>query len=175
MSKRVKTAQAVPPRRGALPRLRNVRIRSKLGVIMLVPVIALVAIAVVRLVDIGQSGLAANRAYTLMRLSESSAELTHHLQHERGDAANHLQAPEGHDPSHLSKAFAATEKAVKDYRSDRRRLADVPETLRGVLDSFDAKLDLLVTDTRQKIKDGRSRITISDAAFQYRILIADLI
>ncbi|MQA24419.1 MAG: HAMP domain-containing protein [Micromonosporaceae bacterium] len=175
MSKRVKATQAAPPRRGALPRLRNVRIRSKLGVIMLVPVIALVAVAVIRLIDIGQSGLEANRAHSLMQLSERSAALTHDLQHERAGAADHLQKPDGHDPSHLTKAYAATDKAIEGYRQDRRRLTEVPETLRGVLNRIDAKLDLVVHDTRRKIKDGSSSITISDAAFQYRIVISDLI
>ena len=48
-------------RRRRLPRLRDARIRSKLALILVVPVAAVIALATVRLISTGEGALEATR------------------------------------------------------------------------------------------------------------------
>src|SRR4051812_7221315 len=62
-------------RRGVFPRLRDTRIRAKLALILVVPLVAVVALAGVRLVDVGQQATAAGQVQKLTKLGTDISEL----------------------------------------------------------------------------------------------------
>src|SRR4051794_34572409 len=70
--------------------LRDARIRSKLGLILVIPIIAIVSLTAVRLVDSGKRALSAQLVASLTSLSADIADATHELQRERIDAAQVL-------------------------------------------------------------------------------------
>src|SRR2546430_16633688 len=67
--------------------LRDARIRSKLGLILVIPIIAIVSLTTVRLVDSGKRALSAQLVASLTSLSADIADATHELQRERIAAA----------------------------------------------------------------------------------------
>lgn len=76
-------------------RLRDARIRSKLGLILIIPLIAVVALAAVRLVDSGQRALAADLVQSLATVSAEASTVSHELHLERMRAAQLLADPAG--------------------------------------------------------------------------------
>ena len=81
-------------RRG-FPRLRDARIRSKLALILFVPLLAVLALATVRLIDVGSRAIDATQVEDLTRLSTDVSELTQVMHKERMAAARYLATPDG--------------------------------------------------------------------------------
>ncbi|MGH3728325.1 MAG: nitrate- and nitrite sensing domain-containing protein [Micromonosporaceae bacterium] len=176
MIKRVKTAQAVPPRRGLLPRLRNVRIRSKLGLILIIPIVALIGFAVVRFAEGVQSMVQAQEAGKYAEVSRQAAELGEHLQIERSMAASFLTSSTDDrqkSESAYEDQFEETDKRATAYTDARDSLRSVAPNIKQILDRVDAQLEELA-GLREAVTD-RDKITMSSAIFRYRIVIADLL
>src|SRR4051812_43606227 len=55
-------------RRGVFPRLRDARIRAKLALILVVPLVAVIALATTRLVDVGHRAAEAGQVEELTKL-----------------------------------------------------------------------------------------------------------
>ena len=70
-------------RRGVFPRLRDTRIRAKLALILVVPLVAVLALAGVRLVDVGQQASEAGQVQKLTKVGTDVSELTQLLHQER--------------------------------------------------------------------------------------------
>ena len=87
-----KGAQARRAARRWFPRLRDARIRSKLALILVVPVAAVLALATVRLVDVGRGALDASLIHDLTALSTNVSSLNQDLHKERMAAAKYLAA-----------------------------------------------------------------------------------
>ncbi len=176
MIKRVKTAKAVPPRRGLLPRLRNVRIRSKLGLILIIPIVALVGIAAVRLAEAGQSVMQAQDAMKYATVSQMAAELGEHLQTERSLAAVFLTSPpDGRQAAETAyeKQWNKTNQRIDRYQAERGGLRSVTPALKQLLSRIDTQLGEL-----SRLRNAvvlRDKLPLSSAVFRYRILIADLL
>lgn len=94
MSKRSTTEADGPAsrRRRLLPRLADVRIRSKLVLILVVPVVALMAVAGLRLADSSAEALSVNDTASMVELTDVTVELIVALQDERREAAIQLNA-----------------------------------------------------------------------------------
>ncbi|MGH8792108.1 MAG: nitrate- and nitrite sensing domain-containing protein, partial [Stackebrandtia sp.] len=76
--------EAAPPRRRfGLPRLADVRIRSKLVLILVVPVVALMGIAGMRLADSSSDALTVTETSTMVDLTAKTSDLIDALQDER--------------------------------------------------------------------------------------------
>ena len=86
----------VRQRRG-FPRLRDARIRSKLALILFVPLLAVLALATVRLIDVGSRAIDATQVEDLTRLSTDVSELTQVMHKERMAAARFLATPDGQE------------------------------------------------------------------------------
>src|SRR5258707_12295505 len=109
---------ATPPRRRGL---RDARIRSKMALILVVPIIAIVALAVDRLVESGGRALSAQLVTSLTGVSADIAGATHELQTERMVGAK-LTADPAMDVKSFDDQTKNSDAAIDRYRTDRGAL-----------------------------------------------------
>ncbi len=148
------------------------RIRSKLGLILLIPLVAVVALAGMRLFDTAQRAVAADLVQSLTDVAAHAASVTHELHRERMAAMALLDGrTEG------STAFNAqatrTDRAVAAFRDARDRLGSTPTLVRERLDRVEQQLGTLNT-IRQEIL-GDTNVTATAAVLRYGVIITDLI
>ncbi|WP_432985657.1 nitrate- and nitrite sensing domain-containing protein [Dactylosporangium sp. CA-233914] len=178
MSKRPSTREPVSSRlRFPIGRLRDLPIWSKLGLIMIVPIIATIVVGTNGLVgNIGEAN-DADRARTLSGLSEQASALVHELQNERANAAMLLGSLDNNAAVEAKSVFERqiqkTDDAGKQYLT-RSGLADPSEDFRRQLTAIDTQLRDL-TDMRKQIADGGKDILASTVVARYRTLIDDLL
>ncbi|MEU0151025.1 sensor histidine kinase [Micromonospora fulviviridis] len=159
------------PRR-RLPRLRDARIRSKLALILVVPVAAVIALAGIRLVSVGEGAYEANRIRSLTALSIDVSALTQDLHKERMAAATFLVAP-NQKPDDYNLRVRRTDERIAAYRDERGKLGDVPTSVRDRLKVIDDHLNTL-NGTRQEVLD-RQQMPVSEASLRYGIILDDLV
>jgi signal transduction histidine kinase len=179
VSKRPTTREPVSSRlRFPIGRLRDLPIWSKLGLIMIVPIIATIVVGTNGLVgNIGEAN-DADRARTLSGLSAQASALVHELQNERANAALLLgvigSPADVEARSVFERQIQKSDEASKDYRLTRSGLADPPEDFRKQLASIDTQL-LDLAGMRKQITDGGKDILASTVVSRYRTLIDDLL
>nr|WP_067505955.1 sensor histidine kinase [Actinoplanes sp. TFC3] len=159
-------------RRSRLPRLQDARIRSKLALILFVPLVAVLALATVRLVDVGSRAVDASRVEDLTRLSTDISELTQALHNERMSAAQYLATP-GTKPEAYTALIAQSDERIVKYTTDRRDLDNPPAAVEDRLARIDDHLRTMDA-TRKKITD-RDQIAVSEAVLRYGVVITDLV
>ncbi|RLK13799.1 signal transduction histidine kinase [Micromonospora sp. M71_S20] len=160
------------PKRRRLPRLRDVRIRSKLALILFVPVAAVLALATVRLVAVGENTFDANQARALTALSVDVSALTQDLHAERMAAAAFLSTPQQKADAYNLRV-RSTDERVEAYRAERGRVDQVPAAVRERLATIDEHLETLAS-TRQEVLD-RQQMAVAEAALRYGVIITDLV
>ncbi|MBQ1072043.1 sensor histidine kinase [Micromonospora sp. C31] len=160
------------PKRRRLPRLRDVRIRSKLALILVVPVAAVLALATVRLVAVGENTFDANQARALTALSVDVSALTQDLHAERMAAAAFLATPQQKADAYNLRV-RSTDARVEAYRAERGRIDDLPAAVRERLATIDEHLETLAA-TRQEVLD-RQQMAVAEAALRYGVIITDLV
>jgi signal transduction histidine kinase len=159
-------------RRGVLPRLRDVRIRTKLALILLVPLAAVIALAGARLVDVGRRASAAGQVESLTRLGADISALTQWLHVERMQAAAYLATPNAPEDAYDA-VVQATDKRIQTYRTHRRALSDPPSTVQARLSQIDDHLETI--DVMRSQVDKRDGIAVAEAVSRYGVIIADLV
>ncbi|MGC5308257.1 nitrate- and nitrite sensing domain-containing protein [Micromonospora zamorensis] len=159
------------PRR-RLPRLRDARIRSKLALILVVPVAAVIALATVRLISIGEGAFDATQARSLTALSIDVSALTQDLQAERMAAAAYLATPQQPADAYNLRV-RQTQQQVEEYRAERGRVGEVPTALRERLVAIDDHLATL-DGTRQEVLDRR-QMAVAEAVLRYGVILTDLV
>ncbi|WNM42656.1 sensor histidine kinase [Micromonospora halotolerans] len=159
-------------RRRRLPRLRDARIRSKLALILVVPVAAVIALATIRLLSVGEGAYEANRIRSLTALSIDVSALTQDLHKERMAAASFLVAP-NQKPDAYNLRVRSTDGRIAAYRDERGKLGDVPASVRDRLQVIDDHLETL-NGTRQEVLD-RQQMPVSEAILRYGIILDDLV
>ncbi|MGI5178949.1 sensor histidine kinase [Dactylosporangium sp. CA-152071] len=159
-------------------RLRDLPIWSKLGLIMIVPIIATIVVGTNGLVDNIGDANDADRARTLSGLSAKASSLVHELQSERANAALLLgvldQQGSVEARATFERQIQKTEDTSKEYRLTRSGLADPPEDFRKQLASIDTQL-LDLPGMRKQISEGGKDILASTVVSRYRTLIDDLL
>ncbi|MET8351045.1 MULTISPECIES: nitrate- and nitrite sensing domain-containing protein [unclassified Micromonospora] len=160
------------PTRRRLPRLRDARIRSKLALILVVPVAAVIALATVRLISVGEGAFDATRARSLTALSIDVSALTQDLQVERMAAAAYLAAPQQPADAYNLRV-RQTQQRVDEYRAERARIGEVPAALRSRLTAIDEHLATL-DGTRQEVLDRR-QMAVAEAVLRYGVILTDLV
>ncbi|GAA0739160.1 nitrate- and nitrite sensing domain-containing protein [Dactylosporangium roseum] len=179
MSKRPTTREPVSSRlRFPVGRLRDLPIWSKLGLIMIVPIIATIVVGTNGLINnIGEAN-DADRARTLSGLSAQASALVHELQSERANATLLLgvlgQPADVEARAVFERQIQKTEDASKNYRLTRSGLADPPEDFRRQLAAIDTQL-LDLPGMRKQITDGGKELLASTVVNRYRTLIDDLL
>ncbi|MEV1146494.1 sensor histidine kinase, partial [Micromonospora sp. NPDC049799] len=164
--------QTAQPRRGRLPRLRDARIRSKLALILVVPVAAVIALATVRLVSVGEGAYDASRAQALTELSIDVSALTQDLHSERMAAAEFLASPRQQADTYNLRV-RATDERVRAYRAERDRIGEPSTAVRDRLETIDDHLETLDA-TRQQVLDRR-QMAVAEAALRYGVILTDLV
>ncbi|BFU47040.1 nitrate- and nitrite sensing domain-containing protein [Krasilnikovia sp. MM14-A1004] len=159
-------------RSGGFLRLRDARIRSKLALILFVPLLAVLGLATVRLVDVGGRAYAANQVEELTRLATDVSELTQALHAERMAAAEYLADPAA-KPGAYNAAVAHTDDRIDRYRANRLALGDLPAAVSDRLNRIDDHLRTMDA-TRKKVTD-RDEIAVSEAVLRYGVVITDLV
>jgi signal transduction histidine kinase len=158
--------------RRRLPRLRDARIRSKLALILVVPVAAVIALATVRLISVGEGAYEATQARSLTALSIDVSALTQDLQAERMAAAAYLASPQQPADAYNLRV-RQTQQRTDAYRAERDRIGDVPAALRDRLSAIDEHLSTL-DGTRQAVLDRR-QMAVAEAVLRYGVILTDLV
>ncbi|MEV4480794.1 sensor histidine kinase [Micromonospora coxensis] len=155
-----------------LPRLRDARIRSKLALILVVPVAAVIALATIRLVSTGEGAVDATRLRSLTALSTDVSALTQDLHKERMAAAIYLADPQQRVDDYNLRV-RATDQRITEYRAERNGIGEVPDSVRDRLKVIDDHLETL-NGTRQKVLDRR-QMPVAEATLRYGIVLTDLV
>nr|WP_228532343.1 nitrate- and nitrite sensing domain-containing protein [Micromonospora sp. ANENR4] len=159
-------------RRRRLPRLRDARIRSKLALILVVPVAAVIALATIRLVSVGEGAYEADRVRSLSAVSVDIAALTQDLHKERMAAAVFLADP-NQKPDAYNLRVRQTDERIAAYQDERGKLGDVSGAISNQLKVIDAHLSTL-NGTRQEVLD-RLQMPVAEASLRYGIVLDDLV
>ncbi|WP_027660325.1 sensor histidine kinase [Salinispora fenicalii] len=163
------------PKRRWLPQLRNARIRSKLALILVVPVAAVIALAAVRLITVGEGAYDATRAKALTELSIDISALTQDLHTERMAAAVYIasagEAEAAADAYNLR--VRSTDERVQAYRAERELFDELPAAVRERVAAIDAHLETLDA-TRQQVLD-RKQMAVAESALRYGVILVDLV
>ncbi|MEJ3743729.1 nitrate- and nitrite sensing domain-containing protein [Actinomycetes bacterium KLBMP 9797] len=166
--------QARGAARRFLPRLRDTKIRSKLALILLVPIVAIVALAGVRLADSAQRAADAGLIRSLTRLSADVSTLAHETHNERMAAARFLATanPTG-GATPFTQQVQKTDAQVASYNRDRSELGDVPPAVEERLVQIDDYLRVL-DETRQDVLTRKHR-SPAEAVLRYTGIIGVLV
>lgn len=159
-------------RRRWLPRLRDIRIRSKLALILVVPIAAVVALAAARIVAIGQSALEANLLRSLTVLSADVSALTQDLHRERVAAAQFLSNDSSSAESYNLR-IRSTDQRIAAYQEERSQLDDLPASVESRLKAIDAHLAAL-NGLRQEVLD-RKQMPVAEVVLRYGVVLNDLV
>ncbi|MEV4768951.1 sensor histidine kinase [Micromonospora humida] len=163
---------ARPERERRLPRLRDARIRSKLALILVVPVAAVIALATIRLVSTTEGAVDATQIRSLTALSIDVSALTQDLHKERMAAAAYLANPQLR-PDDYNLRVRATGERINEYRAERADLGEVPSAVRDRLKVIDDHLRTLDA-TRQEVLDRR-QMPVAEATLRYGVILTDLV
>ncbi|HLL67915.1 MAG TPA: nitrate- and nitrite sensing domain-containing protein [Micromonosporaceae bacterium] len=145
---------------------------SKLGLIMIVPTIATIAVGVTGLVqNIGQAN-DADRARTLAGLSRQAAAAVHELQNERAAAVMLMGLSDADARARFPALTQTTDTAVTAYRQQHDALPVMPTDMRERLDRVNGQIDAL-PELRKAVTG--STLPLADAMTKYRVFINDLI
>ena len=154
------------------PRLDNTRIRSKLGLILLIPILAIVTLAAFRLSDaVGRASDAA-RVGALTRLSADVSGLSQQIHLERMAAAVLLSTP-GATPEAFNRQVVRTDAAITVYTERRRSLSDVPTGILDRLRRIDDQLEV-VSAIRKEI-GSQQGVSVAEILLRYGVIVDDLV
>ncbi|MGI5238500.1 sensor histidine kinase [Dactylosporangium sp. CA-139066] len=154
------------------PRLANARIRSKLGLILLIPIIAIVTLAALRIGDAGRRANDAAQVGALTRLSADVSGLAQQVHLERMAAAALLSTPSA-TPEAYNRQIVRTDAAVAGYTKRRDTLGGVPAGVRDRLRRIDAQLEVLAT-IRKDVGDRRG-VSVAEVLLRYGVVVDDLV
>jgi signal transduction histidine kinase len=163
--------------------LRDARIRSKLSLLLVVPVLAILALSAAQLYTSTQQALSARQIATLATLSTDIAATTHEMQKERLDAELVLgkqniyvnadgTGPTAHDI--YVAQVKSTDTAAHTYTVDRAKLNGIPTNVSNRLTRIDAQLGTL-DDIRQTVAAKNSTMTADASMVRYTGIVNDLV
>jgi signal transduction histidine kinase len=159
-----------------VPRLRDAKIRSKLALILVVPVVAIVGLATARLVDSGRRAVDAELVRALTDLSTDINALSNEVQKERMAAARFLaDLPRADRVSTdaFNQQVRATDEKITEYTRKRNALGDLPSAVEVRLNNIDTKLST-INSTRQDVI-ARQSVSVSEVVVRYGVIISDLV
>jgi len=159
-------------RRGLRKRLQDARIRVKLGLILVIPVVAVLGLATDRIVERGQEARDTELVRSLAELSANASAVSHELHRERMSAATFLADPAA-KPDQYIPQIRRTDRAVVAYLALRGELTELPTSVSDRLRRVDQQLSTL-DEARQEVLT-RGEITISAIVLRYGTIITDLV
>jgi len=156
------------PRRGRW-RLGHARIRAKLALILLVPLLAIGVLAAARLVEAAGRAVEADQVRALAGVAVQASELAHELHRERIAAVRRLA---GGDATEFTRQTARTDAVIASYQDAVAVLPAVPEVVGPRLAAVDAHLAGLVA-LRQRILSDPS-LSTSAALLRYQAMLVEV-
>jgi anti-sigma regulatory factor (Ser/Thr protein kinase) len=172
-------------RRGplGLPRIADMRIRSKLGLILLVPLVVLVAVATLRLYDLTDRAFEADNVVRLVEFNAVTADFRYNLQRERSFLVTYLRSGDDHidglDESEYDidvvKARAAeSDRAYNEFLQSADQLSDNYGGVRDLVVMVSTQYESL-----QKVRDSAEanpgNTSIDAASRVYQRLVGGLV
>jgi len=161
---------AAAPRMPRRSRIRDARIRTKLAAILLVPLIALVGLASLRLADSVSRAFEAELVQSLASVSIETSRLAHRLHQERIEAVRLLSGASDRDGYGRQQGF--TDDAVASYQHAAARLGSVPDLVGDRLARINVQLDAVEELRRQVL--GEQPVTTSAVILRYGAVLADV-
>jgi signal transduction histidine kinase len=156
--------------------LRDRPIRTKLAIILLLPVLAILVLTGVSVLSAANRAADAGRARDLVAVGNDVAQLNALMQAERAAAALVFAQGDAAANNEYADAVKATDAAVSDLRAELARitptanLAPLLDRITSDLDGLPALREYVIPATPPPAK-----ALLSIAAFRYRAVIADLI
>ncbi|MEH1124733.1 nitrate- and nitrite sensing domain-containing protein [Micromonospora sp. CPCC 206061] len=155
------------------PWLRNRRIRTKLAIILALPIFAVTSLTALTIVSAAQRATEADQARGMVVLGGTGARLAERLQQERAAAALvFAESSRAEAVAGYQRAAAATDWLVTEFQAERARTR-LPDTARSLLARIDDELAGLVS-LRQKVVAAPDAV-LSVVVFRYRAVIADVL
>src|SRR6266496_3007333 len=154
--------------------LERLSIRSKIAVILILPVLACAVLGVLRVNSRISISRQADRVTNLTEFSLLGTTVAHELEHERGLAGRFLEAAGGSSAQALQQQETASNRAMDDYRASVDKLdaktltAPARDTLASALGHLDGLADL-----RHDI--GERGVSAPGALDFYNATIADVL
>jgi signal transduction histidine kinase len=149
--------------------LRDAGIRAKLGLILVIPIVAIASLTVVRLADSGQRALSAQLVAGLAALSGDVADASHQLQRERMVAAEFLAGSAG--SAVFVKQNELTNATTTVYKQ-HRQLGRLPAALKDRLDRIDRQLSTLDAMRQQVLNQ---QVSASEMVVRYGVIINEMV
>src|SRR5262245_25873439 len=155
----------------------NARIRSKLGLILVVPIAAILTLTAFRLVDATSRATDANRVGALTALSANASQVAHEVHRERMAAAAIVAAPTA-APDAFNRQIIATDAAVAAYRASRSSLTSVPSDVQGRLRRIDDQLHA-IGNIRKEVNarsgpTSTAAVSVAHVLLRYGVVITEL-
>ncbi|MEU6246475.1 nitrate- and nitrite sensing domain-containing protein [Glycomyces sp. NPDC047010] len=159
------------------------RIRSKLGLILLVPLVVLVAVAGLRLYDLADRVFESQDMVSLVEFNAVTAELRYDLQVERSLLVTHLRIGDDHvadiDPAQYDEAAVAarqaeTDDALAQFNEKADGLPDISDDIANRIDAVRTQYETLV-QIRQAAADSPDGVSIDQTSRVYQRLVAELV
>ncbi|RRR96519.1 nitrate- and nitrite sensing domain-containing protein [Glycomyces terrestris] len=159
------------------------RIRSKLGLILLVPLVVLVAVAGLRLYDLADRVFESNDMVDLVEFNAVTAELRYDLQVERSLLVTNLRLGEDHvegidesqyDETAVAEQQAATDEALDQFNEKADALPDVSEDISNRIDAVRTQYESLV-QIRSAAAESPDGVSIDATSRVYQRLVDELV
>src|SRR6266540_6231784 len=151
----------------------NARIRSKLGLILVVPIAAILTLSALRLFDATARAADASRVGDLTALSANVSRVAHEVHRERMAAAAVLAAPAPPATDAFNRQTAATDTAITEYTGRRAKLSSAPGDVQQRLGRIDDQI-AEIGKIRQVVT-GRTGVSVSQVVLRYGVVINDLV
>ncbi|MBT8224713.1 MAG: ATPase [Dactylosporangium sp.] len=155
-----------------LPSLANVRIRSKLVLILVVPILAILTLTALRLSDARERATDAQLVGALTLLSADASRVAHEVHHERMHAAV-LLADSNASTETYATQIKQTDSAVATYNANRNQLENIPGNVADRLQRTETQLSAL-SPIREAVT-ARQGISGSETALRYGFVIGELV
>jgi len=185
VSKRSSNRAGSAARRGplGLPRIADMRIRSKLGLILLVPLVVLVAVASLRLYDLADRVFESGDMVDLVEFNAVTAQLRYDLQKERSVLVTNLRLGEGHvsgideslyDQSAVAAQQAETDEALSQFNEKADQLPALSDDIDNRIDAVQTQYESLL-QIRQAAAQKPDGVSIDATSRVYQQLVAELV
>lgn len=185
MSKRSSNRAGSAARRGplGLPRIADMRIRSKLGLILLVPLLVLVAVAGLRLYDLADRVFESDDMVVLVELNTVTAEFRYELQRERSLLVTHLRIDDGHvsgiddadyDLEAVTAQAARTDAALEAFQQKAAQLPDLSNDIDNRIAAVATQYESLV-QIRAAAEADPETTSIDATSRVYQRLVSELV
>ncbi|MEV4511621.1 nitrate- and nitrite sensing domain-containing protein [Dactylosporangium sp. NPDC049525] len=154
------------------PRLANTRIRAKLGLILLIPIVAIMTLAALRLNSAAGRAGDASRVGALTRLSADVSALSQQIHLERMAAAALLSSPAPALEA-FNRQILRTDEAIAAYTKRRESLGAVPAAIRERLQRVNDQLEA-VSAIRAEVS-SRQGASAAEVLLRYGVIVEDLV